>query len=79
MPIDAGTITSDLTELDGFLDWMCGMARHSAGWRLRDDGSALFIAPYFVTKNKKWKPMKGIVRGKQDALREEWNAKDEGE
>lgn len=74
-PTDGENLGHEVTGVHSFMDWMQGMRLFNAGWRCRDDGSVLLVVPYHVTKAKSWKPLEGVTRGDQDALREEWNEK----
>ena len=73
---DSERIGHEITGL-GFLDFMQGMALHHVGWRIRKDDSILLAVPYFATKRENWKPLKGLTRGNQDKLRDEWHDKDD--
>lgn len=72
---DEHSVSAAVTGVTRFDDWMRGRALYTAGWQIRDDGSILLAVPYHVTTAKAWKPLEGVVRGDQDALRAEYHAK----
>lgn len=63
-----------LTGCTDFTDWLEGHKYHNIGLRIRDNGSAIVVMPYFVTKCKKFQPIKGLKLAKnQNKLRDEWH------